>query len=45
MGKSRRQSMEEFIAEHGAREVWLVDAEGMITYFSNHGQIDASKEL
>ncbi len=28
-----------------AREVWLVDQQGKITYFSNEGQIEASKEI
>jgi len=28
----------------GAKEVWLVDQQGQITYFSNDGQIETSKE-
>ena len=31
--------------EQGAREVWLVDLKGVITYFSKMGQIDQSKEI
>ena len=42
--KEMQEKINLYLAK-GAHEVWLVDQEGVITYFSYEGQIDQSKEI